>query len=199
MSGRLVAVVGTSGVGKTTLVRALHQLRPAWHVALEQPEAQPFQPLMAADPARYALANQIDFLLRRAAEERALRRAAGTALVDGGLDLDFHGFTALFHQRGDLSAAEMALCARLYRFIRAHQPPPELFVYVHAPLPVIAGRHRARGRPVEMTGQADLAALDRLVAAWIDGLPPAQVVRVAADDDAAALAARTAALLENGG
>ena len=64
--GDLVAVVGVSGVGKTALVRALAETQK-FKTAFEQHAGRPFQALFKQDP-RYALANQIDYLLLRAAQ-----------------------------------------------------------------------------------------------------------------------------------
>src|SRR5512134_3252917 len=114
--GKLIVIVGPSGVGKTTLVRALAQAYP-FETAFEQHLERPFQSLFKQDK-RYALANQMDYLLYRAEQERVLRAAPQTGLVDGGLDLDFHGFTRLFHARGLLTDAEFDLCQRLYELLR---------------------------------------------------------------------------------
>ena len=69
--GKIIVVIGNSGVGKTTLCAALSAAGP-FAVGLEQHAERPFQALMAADPPRYALANQVDYLLRRAEQERCL-------------------------------------------------------------------------------------------------------------------------------
>lgn len=162
----LIVVVGNSGVGKTTLVEALRRARP-FAVGLEMHAERPFQSLMAADPPRYALANQVDYLLLRAEQERALRAGSSHGLIDGGLDLDFHGFTRLFHQRGYLTAAEFALCERLYRELRALLGPPDLILHLTAPLPVVEARYARRGRPLEIAQRADLAYMERCVADWL--------------------------------
>ena len=89
--GKLITVVGVSGVGKTALVHALTQKYP-FETAYEEHAERPFQILFKDDP-RYALANQIDYLLRCAEQEKQLRALPQIGLMDGGLDLDFHGFT----------------------------------------------------------------------------------------------------------
>src|SRR5512138_2677694 len=138
----LLAVVGSSGAGKTTLVRALARAHP-FATAYEQHAERPFQALFAKD-ARYALANQMDYLLLRAEQEQSLRRSPQTGLIDGGLDLDFHGFTRLFHRRGLLTDPELDLCRRLYGLLRSMRPGPELFVRLRADEITIA--HRLAGR-----------------------------------------------------
>jgi deoxyadenosine/deoxycytidine kinase len=181
--GKLIVIAGNSGVGKTTLCAALAAARP-FATGLEQHAERPFQALMAADPTRHALANQVDYLLLRGEQERALRAGPLPGLVDGGLDLDFHGFTRLFHARGYLSNAEFALCARLYNALRALLAPPDLILYLTAPLPVVAARYARRGRPLEIARRDDLALMERFVAEWIGGVTDTPVVTIdaAADD-----------------
>src|SRR5262245_16108292 len=92
---KLIIIVGSSGVGKTTLAQALTHAYP-FAAAYESHSERPFQALFKID-SRYALANQLDYLLLRAEQERQLRSVSQIGLMDGGLDLDFHGFTRLFH------------------------------------------------------------------------------------------------------
>jgi deoxyadenosine/deoxycytidine kinase len=134
----LIAIVGTSGVGKTSLARALAKAADLT-LGLEQHAGRPFQSLFKTDK-RYGLANQIDYLLLRAEQERELRQGKRPGLLDGGLDQDFHGFTRLFHARGYLTDLEFDLCRRLYEFIRATQPPPDLVIHLHAPAHLIRDR-----------------------------------------------------------
>ena len=47
-------------------------------------------------------------------------------------DLDFHGFTRLFHSRGLLTNPEFDLCQRVYSFLRALLPRPELIIRLRA-------------------------------------------------------------------
>ena len=139
---QLIAVIGNTGVGKTSLVRALRAAHP-FNVGLEGHAERPFQALFKTD-ARYALANQFDYMLLRAEQERELRRAAETGLVDGGLDQDFQVFTQLFRARGYLESAEFELCQRLYTTIRANQPLPDLVILLTANMDAI--RQRLAGR-----------------------------------------------------
>src|SRR5512141_670885 len=111
---KLISIVGASGVGKTALVSALSKTGE-FITAYEQHAGRPFQALFKQD-RRYALHNQVDYFLLRAEQERALRFSSTkkVGLMDGGLDLDYHGFSRLFHQRGLLTEDEYALCGRLY-------------------------------------------------------------------------------------
>jgi deoxyadenosine/deoxycytidine kinase len=175
--GKLIAVVGNSGVGKTTVVRALCQ-RGGFDAGFEQHTERPFQSLFAQDLQRWGLANQIDYLLVRADQERLVRQGAATGIHDGGLDLDFHVFSRLFHRHGYLSDAEFALCERLYLFLRSVLPPPELLIYLKAPVEQALERHARRGRSLEIAEADDLAIMEDLVATWLAGVESARVIEV---------------------
>lgn len=162
--GRLVSIVGPSGIGKTTLVRALSACAPDLTPAYEGHADRPFQLRFARDP-RYALANQIDYLLARAEQERALRGVQGIVLMDGGLEMDFFGFTRLFHHRGYLSDEELDLCKRLYESLRTALPAPDLFVRLTARPEMIAARLKQRDR-VNIARAEDAALLDSFLDEW---------------------------------
>lgn len=173
--GRLIAVVGVSGVGKTALVRAL-AATGRFKTAFEQHIERPFQALFKADP-RYALANQMDYLLLRAEQERELRASPLTGLIDGGLDLDFHGFTRLFHSRGLLTDPEYDLCRRLYRLLRESLPPPERIIAMHAPRHIVSERLASRNR-INIASAEDAAFLERFIGEWLDSIPREHILHV---------------------
>ncbi|MCP4140117.1 MAG: deoxynucleoside kinase [Chloroflexi bacterium] len=171
--GKLITFVGVSGVGKTTLAKAL-AATGNFATGFEQHDTRPFQHLFDKDK-RYALPNQIDYFLLRAEQERVLRADPRPALVDGGLDVDFHGFARLFHNRGYLSNEEYDLCKRLYKQLRLSLPEPELVVYLTASEGVIRERLAKRDR-VNIATSADAGLLKKYLEEWLETLPDKQIL-----------------------
>jgi deoxyadenosine/deoxycytidine kinase len=172
---KLITIVGASGVGKTALVHALSKTGK-FAIAYEQHAERPFQALFKQD-ARYALANQIDYLLLRAEQEKQLRDASKSGLMDGGLDLDFHGFTRLFHSRGLLADPEYELCRRVYTFIREALPLPELIVRLCADESTVADRLSSRDR-INIASAEDTALFNSYLDEWISTISSKSLLEV---------------------
>jgi deoxyadenosine/deoxycytidine kinase len=172
---KLISVVGASGIGKTTLVRGLEHAYP-FQTAYEQHQERPFQTLFKQDP-RYALANQMDYLLLRAEQEHELRHSPKLGLIDGGLDLDFHGFSRLFHARGLLTDIEYELCRRFYSWTRGLLPLPDLIVHLIAQDKVIETRLSQRER-INIATAADIELFNSFLDEWLDSLPRHRILRL---------------------
>jgi deoxyadenosine/deoxycytidine kinase len=173
---KLVTLIGPSGAGKTALALALSKTK-RFATALEQHEERPFQALAKQD-SQYILANQMDYLLLRAEQERNLRHASPKiGLMDGGLDLDFHGFTRLFLNRNLLSQNEFDLCRRFYAFTRELLPLPELIVRLRADHETVAGRLSRRKR-INIASAEDTAMFNSYLDEWLADIPSHQVLEL---------------------
>ena len=99
------------------------------------------------------------------------------ALMDGGLDLDFHGFTRLFRTRGWLSDAEFGLCERFYNLARSLLPLPDLIIAVSASDQVISERLASRNR-INIASSEDAQLLDQYLEEWLKDIPKEKVLRL---------------------
>ncbi len=178
---KLISIIGASGVGKTALVQVFAKTKNL-NTAYEQHTERPFQALFKQDK-RYALANQIDYLLLRAKQEKELRASSHIGLIDGGLDLDFHGFTRLFLSRNLLSQPEFDLCRRLYTFIRETLPPPELIVRLNADVETVTSRMVGRKR-INIASAEDTALFNSYLDEWLADIPSAQILELDVSNEA---------------
>ena len=172
---KLISIIGPSGVGKTTLARALCE-KHDFAIAYEQHNERPFQTLFKQDP-KYALANQLDYLLYRAEQENEMRQSNQPALMDGGLDLDFHGFTRLFHLHGWLNDDEFKLCQRFYTLTRSLLPPPDLIIALSASAKTISDRLAARNR-INIASSEDAVSLSRFMNQWLESISEEKIIRL---------------------
>ncbi len=173
--GKLISIVGSSGVGKTTLAGAL-SATGQFATGLEDHTERPFQFLFKQDQ-RYALANQMDYLLYRAEQEWTLRYSPQIGLLDGGLDLDFHCFTRLFHRRGFLTDPEFDLCRRFYGHTRSLLPPPDLTIAMGATEEIIS-RRLAHLNRINIASEDDTELSNLLIQEWLSTVSPARLLRV---------------------
>ncbi len=123
------------------------------------------------------MANQIDYFLLRAEQEKTLRASPRIGLIDGGLDLDFYGFTRLFHKRGLLTDAEFDLCRRVYEFIREDLPRPELTIRLWADENTVAGRLSARDR-INIASAEDNSLFNIFLDQWLVSIPFDQLLEL---------------------
>ena len=171
----LISIIGPSGVGKTTLARALCE-KHDFAIAYEQHNERPFQTLFKQDP-QYALANQLDYLLYRAEQEHEMRQSNKPALMDGGLDLDFHGFTRLFHLHGWLNDEEFKLCQRFYTLTRSLLPPPDLIIALSASAKTISDRLAARNR-INIASSEDAQTVSQFMDQWLESISEEKIIRL---------------------
>jgi len=172
---KLITIVGASGVGKTTLAHAL-RAKSEFTIAPEQHNERPFQQLFKQDP-KYALANQLDYLLYRAEQEREVRLSDKPTIMDGGFDLDFHGFTRLFHASGWLTVDEFNLCRRFYTHTRSLLPPPDLIIALSASVKTISARLASRNR-INIASSEDALVLDQYIKEWLATIPKNKVLKL---------------------
>jgi len=142
---RYIVVEGPIGVGKTTLVKKLAQTFGTG-LMLEKVDENPFIEQFYQNPARYALATQLSFLLRRAEQVQDFRQIdlfQNAHIADFLIDKD-----ALFAEL-TLNADELKLYQQIYQSLTIDAPQPDLVIYLQAPVEVLQSRIAARNRSYE--------------------------------------------------
>jgi deoxyadenosine/deoxycytidine kinase len=142
---RYIAVEGVIGVGKTSLARRLARDLDA-RINLEVVEENPFLPRFYADPARYAFATQIFFLLSRFRQQQDFfqQDLFQKCVVSDYLFAKDHIFATL-----NLNDAELQLYERVAVELQGRVPVPDLVVYLQASVDVLMSRIDQRGRDYE--------------------------------------------------
>jgi deoxyadenosine/deoxycytidine kinase len=179
--GKLITVVGNTGVGKTTLTRLLGE-KTGFITGLEGHQERPFQAHFKLDP-HYTLANQVDYLLLRAEQEQAIRASPDNGIQDGGLEMDFFVFSRLFLQNKLLTDEEYALLDRMYRTLRTFLPPPDVIISMNASPEVVMARYKQRERPLEIATAEDVRVIDGLLCDWLSHADPQRIIPIDASGD----------------
>ncbi|QIT56024.1 deoxynucleoside kinase [Aquisalimonas sp. 2447] len=157
-----VVVEGPIGVGKTTLARRLAGSFGS-ELLLEGAEDNPFLERFYENPRDAAFATQMHFLMQRAEQLRGLRQAdlfETTRIADFLFEKD-----RLFAQL-TLTPEEFELYERVYNHLAPEVQPPDLVIYLQAPVSVLMERVRKRG--IEAEQRIDAEYLQRLSDAYVE-------------------------------
>jgi deoxyadenosine/deoxycytidine kinase len=159
---RFLVVEGPIGVGKTSLV-----LRLASHfqseMLLEGAEENPFLQRFYENPREAALPAQLFFLFQRSRQWNGLIQ---DDLFRQHLIADFMLEKDRLFAQINLDKDELALYEQVYQQVTLEAPPPDLVVYLQAPVETLMGRIKKRARLQEQTIEASY--LKKLCDAYTD-------------------------------
>jgi deoxyadenosine/deoxycytidine kinase len=153
---RYIVIEGPIGVGKTSLARKLAAQLGA-QLVLEQASENPFLDRFYRNPRAAALPAQLYFLFQRAQQQSSLQQQdlfGSQRIADYLMDKD-----DLF-ARLTLDEEEYRLYRQVYERMAVQAPPPDLVVYLQAPVDVLLERIARRG--IARESQIDRAYLTRL-------------------------------------
>lgn len=142
-----IVIEGPLGVGKTTLARRLAESF-ASDLLLEDADENPFLERFYKEPRNVALQTQLFFLFQRAKQIDELRQSdmfQPVRVADFILEKD-----RLFAEL-TLDEEEFKLYDQVYRHLSLAAPPPDLVIYLQAPVEVLLRRVAKRGRRYEQT------------------------------------------------
>jgi deoxyguanosine kinase len=159
---RYIVVEGPIGVGKTTLARRLAQSLGG-EALLERAEDNPFLERFYQDPRVAALPTQLYFLFQRSRQLAALRQGD---LFRSSVVSDFMMEKDRLFARLTLDEDELRLYEQIYGHVAVQVPPPDLVVYLQAPVRVL--QERIAGRGVAWERNIPAGYLERLTQAYLE-------------------------------
>ena len=181
MSKRFIVVAGNIGVGKSTLTRLLSQAL-GWTPFYEPADDNPYLADFYTDMRRWSFHSQIFFLGRRLAHHRQLVLHPTPAVQDRSVYEGAEIFARNLYEMGQMEERDYASYRELYTALTDFLPPPDLLIYLQAPVETLTKRIQRRGRDYERAIPIDyLARLNRLYDAWIADFQLCPVLIVAAD------------------
>jgi len=167
MAKRLIVVAGNIGAGKTSLTERIGS-RLGWEAAFESVSDNPYLPDFYADMRSWSFHLQIFFLGHRAEQYLDLARAPQSAILDRSIYEDAYIFARALHHLGNLNERDYLAYQRVFELLVSTLPPPNLLIYLKAPVSVLVERIRRRGRDIETGISAEyLALLDSFYDDWM--------------------------------
>ncbi len=166
-----IAVAGNIGCGKSTLVDFIcrsYKVEPFFEPNAENPYLADFY----GDMKRWAFHSQIYFLAHKFRIHLDLekRRGRRTIVQDRTIYEDAEVFAAYLHRRQFINDRDWSVYKDFYHTILTSLAPPDLMIYLRAPVRTIRRRIKQRGRPEEQAiPHAYLRSLNDLYEEWFAG------------------------------
>lgn len=193
-----VAISGNIGSGKSTLTTRLSR-RLGWQPYYEVVDENPYLADFYQNMARWSFPLQVFFLTRRFRHHQEILRARGPVIQDRTIYEDAEIFARTLFLQGLMDERDYRAYVELFALMVDFLRPPDLVIYLRAPVSLLIERIEGRNRAYERAVSADyLARLNDRYEEWIArfDLSPVLVLDAAAvrldrlDDVIAAMRAR---------
>lgn len=182
MTKRLILLAGNIGSGKTSLTERIGA-RLGWHTAFESVADNPYLADFYQDMHTWSFHLQVFFLGHRAQQHLDLATMPQSAICDRSIYEDAYIFSRALHQMGNLSDRDYLSYRRVFEMIVRQLPPPDLLIYLKAPVEVLMERIHRRARDIETGISQDyLALLDSFYEDWMQTFDICPVLTIRTDD-----------------
>jgi deoxyadenosine/deoxycytidine kinase len=182
MPKRLIVVAGNIGVGKTSLTERIGA-RLGWLTAFESVVDNPYLPDFYADMHSWSFHLQVFFLGHRAQQYLDLARSPQSAILDRSIYEDAHIFARALRRMNNLNERDYLSYRKIFDLVVAGLPPPDLLIYLRAPVPVLMKRIQKRARQIETGITAEyLSLLESYYEEWMSSFDLCPVLTIHTDD-----------------
>lgn len=182
MTKHIIVLAGNIGAGKTSLTERIGA-RLGWQTAFESVSDNPYLADFYSDMRAWSFHLQVFFLGHRAAQYLELARSPQSTILDRSIYEDAFIFARALHQMGNLNERDYLAYRRVFELVVKHLPPPDLLIYVKAPVEVLMRRIQRRGRAIEGGITSDyLALLESFYDDWLSQFDTCPVLTIRTDD-----------------
>jgi deoxyadenosine/deoxycytidine kinase len=176
-----VAVAGNIGVGKSTLVEKISE-KLGWQPYYEPVAENPYLVDFYKDMKTWAFHSQVYFLKHRMSSHFELLMNPSSVVQDRSVYEDAEIFARNQYLQGNISERDYGTYRDLFELFITMLNPPDLVVYLNAPVETLMERISLRARDFESTITAEyLDQLNVLYEEWITGFSLCPVLTVPAD------------------
>jgi deoxyadenosine/deoxycytidine kinase len=182
MIKRLIIVAGNIGAGKTSLTERIGA-RLGWKTAFESVSDNPYLPDFYADMHSWSFHLQVFFLGHRAQQYLEMATLPQSVILDRSIYEDAFIFSRALNHLGNLNERDYLSYRRVFDLVVNNLPPPDLLIYLRAPVNVLIERIRRRARSIE-TGITPeyLSLLDSFYNDWMETFDVCPVLTIRTDD-----------------
>ncbi len=182
MVKRLVIVAGNIGTGKTSLTERIGS-RLGWQTAFESVTDNPYLSDFYADMRAWSFHLQVFFLGHRAAQYLEYTNLPQSAILDRSIYEDALIFARALHEMNNINERDYLSYRRVFDLVVANLPPPDLLIYLKAPVSVLIERIHRRGRAIETGITAEyLSLLESFYEDWMETFDLCPVLTIRTDD-----------------
>ena len=176
MARPYITVSGNIGVGKSTFSARLSEALGLTH--FPEPVTNPFLADYYRDKPRWGFHSQVRFALDYSEVHRQITATAAGVCQDRNL-YESHVFARALAGAGILSPREYGTLSRLIDHLLVGTQPPDLLVYLSAPIPMLLERISRRSRGCEQVIDADyLACLQAAYDEWVPAFKVCPVLHI---------------------
>jgi deoxyadenosine/deoxycytidine kinase len=182
MPKRLIVVAGNIGAGKTSLAERIGS-RLGWKSAFESVSDNPYLSDFYTDMRSWSFHLQVFFLGHRASQYLEIANDPQSVILDRSIYEDAYIFARALYSMNNLTERDYLAYQRVFSLVVDHLPPPDLLIYLRAPVSVLMNRIQSRGRSIETGITAEyLGLLESYYDDWMGSFDLCPVLTIRTDD-----------------